>query len=193
MLRSVAFLFLLLVCTYPAQAQRSLEKAISKRGDDVLVERNEKTGSAHRVYGLDVNAKKYIATINQESIPILAQAIFDDYAEILSINPRDIELTHIETADGMWFVSGNQIVDGVPIYGTEVGFTLNASGEIVLLGADVYPAVELPTNPSLSASAALAAAKAAFSETGTAEVKSEPRLTILPMGDPVNFYLTWQL
>lgn len=64
MLRSVAFLFLLLVCTYPAQAQRSLEKAINKRGDDVLVERNEKTGLAHRVYGLDVNAKKYIATIN---------------------------------------------------------------------------------------------------------------------------------
>lgn len=57
-----------------------------------------------------------------------------------------------ETDGKSWFVTYSQSVDGVPVYRTEIGYTVNQDGDIIALGADAYRNVSIATTPRVSIS-----------------------------------------
>jgi len=73
-----------------------------------------------------------------------------------------------------------QVVDGVPVFGSEVSVHLDPSGRPLLLNADIHPVEGIRTEPGTSAGAATAAARDLL-DAADVEAKA-PRLVILPEG-----------
>ena len=191
--RPIATLVLLLLLVPTARAQEGLEEVVTDSLGTLQVERDPETGTARRVYGMTTDVEEYGLPVEQATIPELSQAIFRDYAEVLGVDPDAFVVERAETDGELWFVSAAQTVDGVPVYGTEIGYTLNGRGELLALGAEAYPDIKVGTTPSVSATKALEVAQAAFGA-DSAEVKQEPDLVIFPEGEgEVTFHLTWKL
>ena len=137
--RPITLLVLLLFLAPAAWAQEELEQVSTDNLGTLQVERDPETGSAHRVYGMTTNVQQYGLPIRQATIPELSRALFRDYADVLKVDPEAFEIEQAETDGELWFVSAAQTVSGVPVYGTEIGYTFNSRGELLTLGAEAYP------------------------------------------------------
>lgn len=126
-------------------------------------------------------------------VPALSKAILGDYAEVLQIDPAATTVTSAETDGQLWFVSLVQTVGEVPVYGTEIGYTVDQEGSLIALGADAYPSVKAPTSPTVPQPRALKITQEAFGA-NSAEVRQEGKLVIFPDREEKNtFHLTWQI
>ena len=168
-----------------------------KIGNKLLLQMNPWTGSAHRVYGQLPNISRYgfsWLNLNLMSIENLSKKFFSDYAGILKINPDQTKLRKAETDGRMWFISYEQSINGVPVYGTEIGYTVNQRGDIVALGADAYQNISVLTTPQITKSKAEEIAKRAFGFDSTA-IEKGCELIIYPKQgkDTTIFYLTWKI
>ncbi|MHB1686708.1 MAG: T9SS type A sorting domain-containing protein [Ignavibacteriaceae bacterium] len=175
-------------------AQKHIIHEIDKFGNKLQVQLNDKTGSAHRIYGLNLNADMYVNKITANNIPILSQKLFDDYKSILKVDPAELKLIKAENGGGMWFVSYKQEYKSIPVYGTEIGYTIDKNGNIVLMGADAYQNIKVSTIPSISENDAITISLKAFG-TYSAKNISKNQLIILPKSDSSNtkFYLTYEI
>ncbi len=197
MKRNILAVFLILLLIAPALAQQNTVSIQDKTGNWLLLQMNSKTGSAHRVYGHLPDISLYgfrYDNLNQMSIEGLSSKFFSDYSSILKIDPAQMKLSKAETDGKMWFVSYAQVFNSVPIYGTEIGYTINQKGDVVTLGADAYPNISISTSPSITKSAAESVAQKAFGFDSTV-VEKECVLIIYPKEekDTTNLYLAWKV
>lgn len=132
--------------------------------------------------------------LNQGSIGNLSNKFLADYAGVLKIDPAQMKLREAETDGRMWFVSYTQSLSGVPVYRTEIGYSINQSGDVVALGADVFPDIAVSTKVQVTRSDAEAVAKTAFGFDSTATEK-ECELVVYPKEeeDTTRLYLTWKI
>ncbi|MEN8149996.1 MAG: M4 family metallopeptidase [Planctomycetota bacterium] len=79
-----------------------------------------------------------------------------------------------------WHLRLRQVVDGVPVHGSEVSVHLDRENRPLLVNADVWPVEGVSTTPATDAAAATAAARDLL-EADDLETKT-PRLVILPAG-----------
>jgi Zn-dependent metalloprotease len=184
----------MLMATSFAQTPISIQ---DKNGNKLFLQMNPQTGSAHRIYGHLPNISDYgfqSLNLSQMSVEILSKKFFSDYANILKISPSQIKLKKAETDGKMWFVSYIQSVNDVPVYGTEIGYTINQNGEVVTLGADAYQNISIATTPHVTKSNAKSVAKKAFSFDSTSTEKG-CELVIYPKAekDTTILYLTWKI
>jgi hypothetical protein len=78
---------------------------------------------------------------------------------------------------------------------TEAGYTLDAEGRMVALGADVYPSIDIETTPKVWAEEALDTAKNLFGEMDS-ETRLVPALIVFPQATKkgkTNFLLAWKM
>ncbi len=182
MKRCLFAIFLALVFVVPALAQEKAVPAQDKYGNQLLVQMNPKTGSAHRIYGHLPNISIYgfeAGNLNQMSIGGLSERFFADYGGLLRIDPAQLKFDKAETDGKMWFVTYRQSVDDVPVYRSEIGYTIDRNGDVVALGADGYPNVSVSTKPQVTKSSAQAVARKAFGFDSTA-TEEECALLIYP-------------
>jgi len=190
------FLFVLLL-SLSALAQQKMVSTTDPFGNHLSVQMNTKTGSAHRVYGQLPNIKAFgfqRNNLSKATIRKLSSKFFSDYRNILKINPAQTKLRKANTDGKLWFVSYSQAVDSVPVYGTEIGYTVNQTGDIVALGADTYQNLRISTTPGISNKAALAVAEKVFG-IDSVKVLDPGSLTIYPVTTDTTstFYLAWKV
>ena len=197
MLRQTIGILLALMFATAIFAQGNRMTVQDKYGHQLILEMNGKTGSAHRVYGILPRINRYgfeARNLNELSIESLTSKFLSDYGGILKVNPDQVKLRNAETDGKMWYVTYRQAVNGVPVYGTEIGYTINQDGDIIALGADVYQGIAISTTPALTADQGETAARKAFG-VDSAEIKSPGELIIYP-GDrdsATSFRLTWKI
>jgi len=178
-------------------AQFNFVKMKDTKENNLKVEMDINKGTVNRIYNLNTKISDYKYDINNLSVMAiekLSKDIFNDYEHILNIESSSFKMKTAETASGMWFVSYEQIKNDVPIYNSELGYTINKNGNLVSLGGNYYKDVDVSTTPSISSATAIEAAKKSFEITECTE-KEETELVILPKetNDSMEFYLTWKI
>jgi hypothetical protein len=127
---------------------RITEKARDAFGSEVIIERDRVTAAATRVHNLGVSLAVYGLTmqgVDRSNIASIATRIVNDYTEITGMATRDLVLQEAETRHGVWLVSYLQTYRDIPVWRTELGFTIENTGAIHTLGGKTYPTVSLPS------------------------------------------------
>jgi type IX secretion system substrate protein len=157
----------------------------------------DKSGSVKRIHGLNAHVSDYgkeMSGLNEQAVRELAGALLSDYASVLKISAREVRPVKIETDGAWWFAEFQQVHEGIPVEGSEFGFSIDGKGEIITLGTRVYREIALPVTASLSGEEVSAIALRKFGRV-SAEVLQEPRLVILPHDSDSAFAyrLVWKL
>ncbi|MDR9418491.1 T9SS type A sorting domain-containing protein [Gracilimonas sp.] len=186
-----------LIMTTLSVAQEARKPVIDKYGNHLIVHTNSSTDFSQRVYGQMPNIS--LLGIQREgltksSIQTLSSKLFFDYKDILKIDPNEVKLRKVDTDGQLWFVSYQQTVNDIPVLGTQIGYTVDQSGDIVALGTDTYQDIEVPKTPKVSKQAALQTAQNAFGA-DSSQILEPGTLTIYPMIEDsvITFYLTWKV
>ena len=203
MRRTIFALFVTLMLVTPAFAQlqapvgHNMVRMQDKFGHEVLVQMNQRTGSAHRVYGVLPNVTAYgyqPQNLDSSSIEGFSKKFFSDYSGILKINPDETRIIQLETNGKFWFVTYKQAINGVPIHGTQIGYTIDRTGDMIALGADAYQNVSVSTIPKIGSAQAIAAAEKAMSATSP-KLRTPAALEVYPItsDSTATFRLTWKV
>jgi Zn-dependent metalloprotease len=156
-----------------------------------------KTGSVKRILGLSAGISDYglqKANFNKEAVQEIGRNLLRDYSEILKLSVKDVSVKKIDTDGNWWFADYTQSVAGIPVFGTEIGFTIDPQGRVVTLGTKVYPHINCSTTPSISSDSAVALSKQGFGK-DSSFTHSGPVLGILPEeSDTVfSYHLVWRV
>ena len=132
--------------------------------------------------------------LSSETIKQLGERLIDDYKDVLKITSKSIKLKNVDTDGQWWFVEYEQIVSDIPIYGSEIGFSVDPQGYVVTLGATVHPGVSIKPVPHISPERALEVAKRRF-QLDSIIVLHQPSLIILPIENDSTFtyHLSWKV
>ncbi len=203
MLKKFAYIVLLaafcwLTMAIQVFAQYEWKTVTDKFGKDLLVKENIQTGAAHRMFGDLVNINHYgtkVSGLNSENIKQITKSFLADYQDIIKITPGNLICTKTIEEDGNWYLYYEQIYNKIPVYHTQVGFTIPKSGKVHHIGADIYSDIKVKTIPSISKKKALEIAEIDFKTNGVekAELVKEISLLIYPeiVNNKINYYLVY--
>ncbi|MEX1011604.1 MAG: hypothetical protein WDZ29_06030 [Balneolaceae bacterium] len=170
---------------------------VNHRGVELEARIDERTGTADRIYGIREHVNEF--GFEQEGLDSLAVVtvggqIMDAYSEQLGMTSRDVIVRKIDTDGSWWFAEFRQRVQGIPVENSEIGFTIDPSGNIVSLGARAFPNITTLPPQNISKEEALRNAHEEFSEEEP-DLVSGPELVILPEFDEsgYSYFLTWKL
>lgn len=117
-----------------------------------------------------------------------------DHREALGIDVDELaDLRASEAAEGFWMVHAERAVDGVPVRHAHLSAVVK-HGNLILLGANVWGEVEVPTRPAIAASDAIDRGFAALGGTRPADrFWREPELELIPTDAPngYGYRLAW--
>ena len=131
------------------RAQPSTSVSKDRFGNILTLEVNPETGSVARVDGLHTSIESYglhVKDLNRALVSKLAASVFDDYASILGLQRDQIKTCRVETDGAFWYIYAAQTIDGIPVYGTQVGFSIDPNGNIIALGSEAFPKATLSTS-----------------------------------------------
>ncbi len=171
-----------------------------KHGNLNYAELDPRTGSVHRIIGLAVTVGDYgltTSTLNGPAIDEMTTKLLEDYYPALKLSRSDLTLQKIDSNGKWWFAQYRQSVNGIPVYGTEIGFTIDPQGKVVTLGSSIYPQIGISTNPALTADEATETAIQKFAD-DSSSVVGKPELTIFPVDDSTTsttfgYHLSWKV
>ncbi len=84
---------------------------------------------------------------------------------MLKVGPSQLVVRQAETDGENWYISFEQRYKNLLVYGASAGLTINSGGNIVSIGADAYPNVEVSTVASISEQQAEEIARRDFTTT----------------------------
>jgi Zn-dependent metalloprotease len=183
-------------------AQNLQEYKTSDRfGNPITIKKDARSKAVMRISGLNRSTRDYgfqSGELNKQAVVQVATAIFSDYVDITKITANSLRFRQVVNVGGKWYILAEQIFNGIPVWGTEYGFTIEENGNIHTLGGIIYPSVVVGSiNPKITVSEAFANCKIEF-EKGyggkTTETMKEPQLVIYPhftgyVGDFILAYL----
>lgn len=141
------------------------------------------TGAGNRVTlaSLGQTLGRSIASIDAALVGELVRRFVSDHQVALGVDATQFgDALAVEAAPGLWHVRIPQVVDGLRVRHASVSATLN-SGNLVLLGGDVWSRVRTATQPTLTATEALAAGFAFIGgRTAADTIFQAPRLELIP-------------
>jgi len=184
-----AIIILLILFFSRSYAQYTWIDTTDVLGNRIHIKVNEKTGAPHRIYGLKVNFKRY-GMITERNAQGLSRKFLTEYAKLLKIQPGALKFKSANHDQGRWYVNFQQHYKGVPVFRAYLGFTIHETGNVILVGADVYPDIHIDVTPSLSSDEALKIAQMKFMAlTGidSMVIRKKPEFIILPIEKEKSF------
>lgn|GEM_PF-3946546 len=154
-----------------------------KYGKSLQAEIDQKTGTAKRIFGLNLDTRQYgydKLALSSETVKQLGRRLVDDYEQVLKTSSKDIRSKKVDTDGQWWFVEYEQTVSGIPVYGSEIGFSIDPLGRVVTLGATAHPEAAITPASRIPSGRALDAAKQRF-QLDSIIVLLEPELTVFPI------------
>lgn len=98
---------------------------------------------------------KGIGKRSRKQLTMTGPWLVKKYKKILQIEPDQLRLKAADRINGTWYISYWQTVQGVIIYESSLGFSIDPQGRIQSLGALIYPQVPFPEGIRISRDQAL--------------------------------------
>ncbi len=139
--RIIGFL-LLSTCLFQLAMAQQVVTFKNKRGHTLQAHIDDKTGTATRILGLRDDIRDYgvdKAQVTYQTIDAVAKRLILDYSSVLKATPDIVRLKKADTDGSWWFVEYEQTFAGIPVYSSEIGFSVDPQGYIVTLGAIAHP------------------------------------------------------
>lgn len=166
------------------------ETATDPFGKTVTVERHKLTGVASRIWHSNPNLGAFLDSpsilrgheIDEQMIEGFAPRVLDIYKTLLGIDPQQFTLKRAEWDGEFWYVSFDQSYKGIPVHTGKFGFSLNRDGNIISIGSDGHPGLELSVTPQRNSAELVEIAKTRFNAENPDSLilLSEPALLIYP-------------
>jgi hypothetical protein len=97
--------------------------------------------------------------LSREEVAGAGPLLVEKYSALLGIRPDQVRLLSADEVGGTWYLSYQQVVDGLGVYDSSLGFAVEPGGRIESLGARLYPGARVPDGPFVTRREALAAAR----------------------------------
>ncbi len=171
---AVACALLLGVCDFPLAAEGIVVGAprVTLDGKTFDVTWDEITHAPMTVsaVGCDLLVVKGIEGMERGEVQDIGTLLVNKYRHLLRVRPEQLVLRKAEKSDGSWFVSYRQVVRGLAVYDSSLGFSIDPDGRVRSLGAILYPDARVSPVPRLDREHALKIARARLRETGESDL-----------------------
>lgn len=174
-------------------------------GKTVIVERHKLTEVASRIWHSNPNFGMFLDSpinlrgheISRPMIESFAPRVLNKYKTLLGVDPQQFTLTRAEWDGEFWYVSFEQFYNGISVHTGKFGFTLNSDGNIISIGSDGHPGLDLSVTPQRNAAELVEIAKSRFNAENpdSLALLSEPVLLIYPdrLEEEVKYHLAYKI
>lgn len=185
------------------------ETATDPFGNTVIVERHKLTGVASRIWHSNPNFGMFVdssqglprdirgSEIDRQMVGKFAPEILGKYKTLLGIDPEEFTLERAEWDGEFWYVSFEQSYKGIPVHTGKFGFTLNRDGNIISIGSDGHPDLDLSVTPQRNLADLIEIAKSQFNaeNADSLTLLSQPLLLIYPdqLEDEMKYHLAYKI
>jgi len=144
-----------------------------------------------------------VATINgnltdpsQEDPLEIAYNFMDRYSSLLNVkNPRQEFVLAKNTSDefGFTHIKFNQVWQGIPVWGAQIGVHLKSNGVIYYVNGSYYPSPEISVQPKISEQEGIHSAEQHYIDNGGSPVKNAKSDLMIYTSDGKDFKLVWHI
>ena len=122
------------------------------KGQLLSIRRDPLTQAPLIMRGIDANLLelKNFSKLSREEITHTGPLLVNKYKSLLEIEPDQLKLKGAEKISDTWYVSYWQTFQGVILYESSLGFSIDSNGRIKSLGALLYPKVQAPVTSKIS-------------------------------------------
>jgi len=169
---AVACALLLGVCDFPLAAEVVVgAPRVTLNGQALDVTWDEITHAPLTVsaVGPDLLVVKGIEGMGRGEVQDIGTLLVNQYRQLLRIRPEQLVLRKAEKIAGSWFLSYRQMVRGLAVYDSSLGFSIDPDGRVRSLGAILYPDARVSAVSRLDRAQALKIARAKLRETGESD------------------------
>jgi len=177
-----------------AKAVSAWRRFTERNGSRWCVRWNYATKTAHWVT-TGPSPMPMIGKLTSGDIESACRGFIGDNVDLLGADDSQLLLSNKAKAGGRWSVAFRQIYKGIPVLGGQVRMLFTPDDGLMAFGSDIYPDVDIGTQPKMSSEEAIEAAQANCLDTAGSDEITEPKLVIVPLYRPQKFeyLLCWQL
>jgi hypothetical protein len=146
------------------------------------IKRDPLTGNPLIMRGIDAPLLelKNFSKLSRKEITHSGPLLVNKYQSLLQIEPDQLKLKGVEKISDTWYVSYWQTFQGVILYESSLGFSVDSDGRIKSLGALLYPNVRAPVTSKISHDEAL--------KIGQRQIKDFKKLKCILLAESVLIY-----
>jgi len=133
----------------PATADAAAWQKFTAQTGEWLVEWNPLTGNPHRAYGGQYRLRGMLAK-SAAGVAQSARQFLVEQADLLKLDVSQLQLRRADNIDNKWYVSYQQVYNGIPVLFSEVELRLGANGNVMMFGSDFHPDLQINTTATLS-------------------------------------------
>jgi len=132
-------------------------ETVDYKGQKLSILRDPFTKAPLIIRGIESNLLeiKNFSKLSREEITYTGPIVVNKYKTLLLIEPDQLKLKGAEKISDTWYVSYWQTFQGVILYESSLGFSIDSHGRIKSLGAILYPKVQAPVTSKISHEKAL--------------------------------------
>jgi len=133
------------------------DEIIRYKNQKLSIKWNPLTRAPLIIRGIDSNLLeiKNFSKLSRKEITHAGPQLISKYQSLLQIGPDQLKLKGAEKISDTWYVSYWQTFQGVILYESSLGFSIDSHGRIKSLGAYLYPNVQAPVTSKISHEKAL--------------------------------------
>jgi len=180
--------------TKALNTSKSWRRFAEKAGPGWYVRWNTTAGTPHLAAGKPLQLPPWRQVTN-DNVNAVCMGFVSAYSDLLAVEPSKLRPVRILKAGGRWHATYEQIHNNVPVYGSMVYMALTDDAQLTAFGSDVFPDIDVDTNPAINQQQALKAAIADCKKKEKIDRISDVTLCILPdydLGKP-GYLLCWKL
>ena len=172
----------------------ALKDFLARAGQGLLVRLNPVTGAPSLIVGRSL-ALPGVKILTKENVERACLDFVAVNTNLLKVSPGQLRLANKIKAGGRWFVTFQQVHDGVPVLGGKLCTSFTKDDRLIMLTSDIYPDITLQTKPKLDKKQAVRVASAECGGSPENYRISEVQLCIMPLRQPDGFdyVLCWKL
>jgi len=127
-------------------------ETVNYKGQKLSILRDSLTQAPVIIRGIESNLLeiKKFSKLSREEITHTGPLLVNKYKSLLEIEPDQLKLKGAEKISDTWYVSYWQTFQGVILYESSLGFSIDSHGRIKSLGALIYPNVQAPVTSKIS-------------------------------------------
>ena len=152
------------------------------------------TGMIHRAFGRPLRIDGYDA-IDDGNVRAAAEAFLRQYRASIGVPPEELRLQRLTRVRDRWYVTWQQVYDGMPVLLSEVELRLFANGNVTAFGANVFPRIQIDARPAISASDAWSSAGQGLAAEQSMRKAALPQPAVLPVkrAGQVDYHMVYPL
>ncbi len=159
------------------------------------VQWNEATGTPHRAFGKGIPIDGY-SFISRGNVEAAARTFLTNNAQTLGVSPDHLKLARADFVNHRWYVSFQQMKEEIPVLFSEIELRIFENGNVMALGVDFYPQIDISLTPVISYSAAKTIAVNFLNfDAAKDRVSGNGQLFILPrrIDQTIEYHLVYQV